>query len=721
MRFGLVHRLMTDALAVIGLLALIASGKMTPAVAGVVFVGLIVALALPDRFKQLSAVRMLGTVLPLLALAAQVARLLAGADPIPVVVEFAALLQVARLATRRGAAHDHQVVLLALLHLIAGTVLGGGLTYALALVGFLVLTPGALVLSHLRREVEGNYRQGARDRTGMPVDVPRILRSRRVIGRGFLAFTCVLSVPVFLFTAFLFVLFPRVGFTWLNVPTIEPRRMVGFSDQVDLGGVGTIRTDPTLVMRVRPRDLPAEPPQRKNLYLRGALFDSYDGRTWARHGGGSEAIQQFGDLTVLRRQPRAGSDRVLGIDLESIQPAVVFLPGDAVALRVLDGTRPYFASSPIRQGSRGGLEYEQSQLGGLKYEVYLPPKGLVVPERSSPEQLARHLTIPRSLPERVRQLALDMTKGQTEPVAIARALEHGLREGYRYDLSSPSGAAADPLDHFLFESKRGHCEFYSTAMAMMLRLRGVPSRNVTGFVGGTYNRFGEFYAVRQGDAHSWVEAYLPDLGWTRFDPTPPSNAAPQAATEGFVAILREMVEAAAQGWQRNVEGFDLQKQIGIARTLRDLFRSSAQPKAGAPSADRVDWRTVGLGLAVLALAIAAAVWRFRRRRSGAKQGATSEHSKQRSIELYLKLEAALRIRGVPRPSGTPPRTHAEALEEAGHPVGAEARALTEIYLGARFGGEELGVETERDVRARIQALRAGQDAATRRAGAGLSG
>jgi protein-glutamine gamma-glutamyltransferase len=709
MRFGLVHRLMTDALAVIGLLALVASGKMSSAVASVVLVGLAVALALPDRFKQQSVVRMLGTVLPLLALAAQVARLLAGADPIPVVVEFAALLQVARLATRRGAAHDHQVVLLSLLHLIAGTVLGGGLTYALALIGFLILTPGALVLSHLRREVEGNYRQGARDRTGMPVDVPRILRSRRVIGRGFLAFTCLLAVPVFLFTAFLFVLFPRVGFTWLTVPAIEPRRMVGFSDQVDLGGVGTIRSDPTLVMRVRPHDLPAEPPQRKNLYLRGALFDSYDGRTWARHGGSAEILQQFGELTILRRHPRRGTDRSMGIELEPIQPPVVFLPGDAVALRVLDGSRPYFLQSPVRQGTRGGLEYEQTKVTGLKYEVYLPPKGLVVPEVSTEQQLSRHLTIPRNLSERVRALALDMTRGQTEPVGIARALERGLREGYRYDLSSPSGAAADPLDHFLFESKRGHCEFYSTAMAMMLRVRDVPSRNVTGFVGGTYNRFGGFYAVRQGDAHSWVEAYLPDLGWTRFDPTPPSSAAPQAATEGFLVVLREMVEAAAQGWQRNVEGFDLQRQMGLARSLRDFFRSHDEPGKAGPKAQHLDWRRVGLAVAAAALIGGVLVWWLRRRRGGETTREGRALSRQRSIELYLKLEAALRARGVPRPSGTPPRTHAEALEQAGHPVGPETRALTEIYLGARYGGDELGIEAERSFRARVHALRAGQD------------
>ena len=141
MRFGFVHRVMTDALASLGVLALVLSGQFNRWVSAAILIGL------------------------------------------------AAALQIIRLATRKGAAHDQQVIVLALLHLIAGTVLGGGIGYGLCFIGFLVVAPGALVLSHLRREVEGNYRQGARDRTGLPVDVPRILRSRRVIGPGFLALT----------------------------------------------------------------------------------------------------------------------------------------------------------------------------------------------------------------------------------------------------------------------------------------------------------------------------------------------------------------------------------------------------------------------------------------------------------------------------------------------------------------------------------------------------
>src|SRR5947208_430960 len=178
MRFGLIHRLMTDAIAVLGILALVTSGELGPWIRGAVLIGLVVA-------------------------------------------------------------------------------------------------PGALVLSHLRREVEGNYRQGARDRTGLPVDVPRILRSRRVVDRAFLVATCLLSIPIFWFTAGLFVLFPRVGLSFLLLSKPHSGRMVGFSEHVDLGEVGTLRTDPTIALRVEipEKDLP-NPPARLAMHLRGAAFDT---------------------------------------------------------------------------------------------------------------------------------------------------------------------------------------------------------------------------------------------------------------------------------------------------------------------------------------------------------------------------------------------------------------------------------------------------------------
>lgn len=703
MRFGLVHRLMTDTLAALGVFALIASGKLHPVAVALVLVGLGASFVLPERLKQGRTMRMLGAFLPPVFLALQLLRLFLGATPIPIVVEFAALLQVVRLATRRGAAHDHQVILLALLHLIAGTVLGGGLTYAAALVGFLILTPGALVLSHLRREVEGNYRQGARDRTGMPVDVPRILRSRRVIDSRFLLFTCSLALPVFLTTALLFLAFPRVGFAWLVVSPVEPSRVVGFSDRVDLGGIGTIRSDPALVMRVVPGLLPETPPHRKNLYLRGAAFDRYDGRAWERSVRIPHHREMGTPLIALTRYPRQ-SDEVWKIELEPIQPAVVFLPGEAAAFELLEENRRPGRLRPLVQiGTHGEIEYVSGGPGGVAYRVYLPARGTNTTVAPLSEALATsYLQLPTNLSGRVLELGREWTSGESDPAALAIRIQERLRREYRYDLNSPSGGTQDPLDHFLFESKAGHCEFYSTAMVILLRTLGVPARNVTGFVGGTYNRFGNFYAVRQGDAHSWVEAFLPDVGWKRFDPTPPSLAEALGRRDSTWVTMRELVEALAQSWDRHVVGFDMNHQLGLLGKVRtELARGRELARDLTPSRDRLQ-SVLFSALGIAAVFAAFFLWRRRGRKPGAGD---RELQGLRTVDLYRRLERTLDALGLSRPLATPPLRHAQAISGAGHPLGEEIMALTHLYVRARFGGEPLSRPEEEDFLGRVSALR----------------
>jgi len=98
-----------------------------------------------------------------------------------------------------------------------------------------------------------------------------------------------------------------------------------------------------------------------------------------------------------------------------------------------------------------------------------------------------------------------------------------LRHHYRYTLHLPTTAPKDPLANFLFERKEGHCEYFASAMAVMLRSLAIPSRVVNGFRGGEFNDLNGQYVVRASDAHSWVEAYFPGHGWVGFDPTPASS------------------------------------------------------------------------------------------------------------------------------------------------------------------------------------------------------
>jgi transglutaminase-like putative cysteine protease len=705
-KFGFVHRVMTDLLAVLGLLSLITSGELDPWMSGGIVIGLIFAVFIPERLQEHPRTGNVGAGLSLVLLIGQLTRLFLGGDVLALAVEFAAALQVIRLATRRGAAHDQQIILLALVHLVAGTVLGGGLAYGLCFFGFLVVAPGALVLSHLRREVEGNYRQGARDRTGLPVDVPRILRSRRVISRQFLLTTCSLSIPIFLFTGMLFVLFPRVGLSLLLLGHARSTRMIGFSDRVDLGGVGRLRTDPTIAMRVTPAHLSDNPPLRLAFYLRGTAFDRYDGTTWSRTRTGRYPAEQQGSLVIVHHYDSEPARRSLQIDLEPISPPVILLPPDAVSFRLLTRGDPVLGrATPVFVGPEGEYKYSGDDRG-LRYEVLSKGAAPIAAEPLDAVERARYLVLPHQLPERVARLARDWTRGIVGARAEATAIELHLRNEYRYDLDSPSGAAKNPLDHFLFESHRGHCEFYSTAMAVLLRTVGVPTRNVTGFVGGTYNRFGHFYAVRQGDAHSWVEVYLDGVGWTPFDPTPPANATPQVATSGLFAVLRDMAEAAAQRWSRYVVGYDLEQQIRLLRWAVKRYEGTGSLHRGFLSV-RSPWRTGILFMGVF-LIFGGAYYHLRFRKRVPRNSPVDPSERPATVQivaLYRSLEAAMAVRGAPRVASTPPLTHAEALSALNHPIAGEVLALTQRYVEVRYAGQSLTEQDRREFTRRVRALR----------------
>jgi transglutaminase-like putative cysteine protease len=517
-----------------------------------------------------------------------------------------------------------------------------------------------------------------------------------------------LSVPIFLFTAVLFVLFPRVGlsFLWLNHSRTE--RMVGFSERVDLGGVGRLRSDPTIVMRVEPPSpLPASPPPRIALYLRGAAFDRYDGRAWSKSPNNREiTYDQAAGFVRIRRFPDPSRDRVMRIDLEPIDPPVVFLPLDAVAVEVVTAPAGLDRTPPrIYSGTDGILRYQSPDQRGLRYNVLIantfePVRlGLESGERN------RYLALP-ALSPRIAELAKTWAGDASDSLTRARTIEAKLRKGYRYDLDSPSGAAKDPLEDFLFRSKRGHCEFYSTAMTVMLRTLGVPARNVTGFVGGTFNRFSRSYVVRQGDAHSWVEVWADGVGWTRFDPTPPSDAIPKSEIGGAFAVLRDFVEALGQRWSRHVVGYDLRQQLGLYGELQNSYRrlvpvtSPLHRVIGSPRRLLITL----LALAALGFGLRE-LYRLRRRKGAPDDQPNSDRRASSAAELYQALERVLSARGIPRPTGTPPLAHARALSALGHPLSGEVLDLTERYLRARFGGEELDATDRRVYADRVRALK----------------
>jgi len=244
--------------------------------------------------------------------------------------------------------------------------------------------------------------------------------------------------------------------------------------------------------------------------------------------------------------------------------------------------------------------------------------------------------------------------------------------------------------------KQGHCEYFATAMAVMLRTQGVATRLVNGFLPGEYNEASGAFTVRQSDAHSWVEVYFPESkSWVTFDPTPPAGRAATTRT-GFAGMLSKYSEALELMWFQYVVGYDKQEQRSLVTSARnklfDLQRGSVnkfeQMRAALPSLIR----PILVSAASLFGLMAAILLTRRVRRFGWRRGLRvwqgGDESEATRVEFYERLLKALERQGIKRELYETPLEFASA-------VGVnEASAITNAYNRVRFGEEELS-EPER--------------------------
>jgi len=189
-----------------------------------------------------------------------------------------------------------------------------------------------------------------------------------------------------------------------------------------------------------------------------------------------------------------------------------------------------------------------------------------------PGNMEDYLRLP-PLDIRISKLAEEVTATASNNFDKAAALERYLRTRFGYTLNLPRSVPRDPLANFLFERKAGHCEYFASSMAVMLRSLRIPSRIVTGFRGGEFNDLTGQYVVRASNAHSWVEAYFPNYGWVSFDPTPGGSLETRS---GWSRALL-YVDAAASFWREWIINYDVshQRTLGsdAARSGRRLLES----------------------------------------------------------------------------------------------------------------------------------------------------
>ena len=695
MRFEFSLKLVAYMFAGLGLIALMLGTTFTPVDSTIVMVAFVASWFAERPLIDRPGYSRFWNVAAVVVLLIQVARAIGGEATLTVGVQYAAFLQISRLSHRKTAADYQQIAILSFLHLIAGTVLSSGLDYGVVFFGFVIVMPWMLTLTHIRKELESQHGVGS------PM-LRAELESHELTTASFFGGTTLLAVPLFMLTAAMFFAFPRVGFGFLSSLGTRTTAVAGFGDDVALGGFGTIRDDPTVIMRVKMNDRPEPPPASIGVRLRGTSFDRYTDGRWSRTQFAGEPIRRLQDEYVLSRPPKP-EDVEYEIILDPMEEAVLFIPDGTVALRVPPTIRAgrsryrkvfYAPGFDLRYGGR--LE------GPLNYKAIVSreQRGIVEPIPSTLQQ--RYLEVPAEA-ERVAALAKQVAAGATDPRVQAQRIERYLRSGgdYAYTLEQPDTEGKDPLQVFLFEVKAGHCEYFSTAMAIMMRSLGVPTRNVTGFLGADYNPYGDYYAVRNGHAHSWVEIYA-DGRWLTFDPTPASGQV-FASQSGLGVKLRQLLDAMRVRWSEYVVEYNIRDQARALQGLANWYRSlrgkyrGADARADGGEGDeggladipfRPDWRWFIAIMGIFGVGVLVARWQRKRRRQS-RAGRQLDPDRDRAVRLYLSLESSLRKAGQARPADVTPAEHVEELGKSGFLAAGEVREVTEAYLATRFGGDPL--------------------------------
>ena len=690
-RFSLpgARRLATHAAAASGFAAMTTGGEI-PLPATIAFVVVLIAsLAKRDRpLPGLSAALTVAT-----AGAGVVLLFLVAQGPLDLVLGaslFAAAVCSNRLLGRKGPQDDPLLLLTTLLMLAAGAALSGELAYALCFVAYGFSATLALTLSHLERSAEeAHLSPNARD---------------ALLGPSLALSVSGLSALALLGAAAVFILFPRVNAQWLGRHR-GSRSVVGYTGQVQLGGSGELGTDARPALRVHfpdfdadhlPRDLTDEQ-GTLDLLWRGAPLDHFDGKSWSVTTGPN------------LNKPLAGAPvgpfalRVQVEVLPHTESMLIFSPGDPLAARILSLDTPQERRGPMALLDKLGRAFiVPAPDGYYAYELWTKPvdaSKLRGHGRTYPEEVRRrNLQLPKDLDPRVAELAKRWAGTATEPLDQAQALVNHLRAEYRYTTQLP-GDVSDPLADFLFSRKAGHCEFFSTAMVVMLRTLGVPAREVTGFAGGVRAPAGDHFIVRGGDAHAWVEVYVPDVGFVDFDPSPP--AARDTVPHGVQAWLMALSDAASEWWRKEVIDYDLRTQVDALRRAGQAISNAAQRFSrdddNAPHA--LPYGKLKPILLVLAIGLAIAIVRRALRRN--RPTTPSDEA----AAAYAQMLGLLSWRGVRRGEAETARELCARLRRESFAQAADVEQLTALYEQARFAGKPWGAQERANVRALLGSVR----------------
>ena len=532
-----------------------------------------------------------------------------------------------------------------------------------------------------------------------------------------------LAAVTFVCTLIIFFIIPRVNAGFYQKGYGENIRTSGFSDSVDLGAIGPIKRDLSVVMRVELPDQTVR--QEERLYLRGVAFDRYDGRSWVNQLSHRKEMGETipGTFTLRRsrflKQSEQGPTLRQNILLEPLDTPVLFA---APFAETVSGRFPAVQSDPS-----GALHLPYPSSSRIEYTVISRPNPVLPadfeaqPVSYSDSLIRYFLQVPLQS-ERISALAHEIVATKHSPYEKALAIQEYLSHNYRYSLDAPLAQQIHPLEEFLFSRKTGYCEHYATAMVMLLRTIGIPARLVTGFLATEWNDYGSYYVVRQQDAHAWVEVYLQRSGWVLMDPTPAAGEEADSALPMWQAMGR-VLDSFRLRWSRLVVQYSAADQLAVVREIttnsasaRNLawdsfatFWTSMAAAAGKVTAgisrDNILMFVEQIGFVLIGLCtlIWLALARSWNSRFLSKRGTGDEPT---ITALYKRMIRHLSGRGIPKHAAMTPLELTRMTQDRWADAASAVATITEIYCRGRFSRTPLTSEEIRSAQDNLRQLMA---------------
>ena len=619
---------------------------------------------------------------------------------------------------------------ISVLQIACGASISLDIQFGLLFLIYLVIGFWTLILFYLRREVEGGAGFFLDDRR--PVTVEKL--DPATIRRSFKFGLVAMLVCLFVCTFALFLVLPRIHVRVINVRVPGNKAMVGFTKNIRLGEIGEIKDNAQVVMRARLiRNGESFRPAGDSLLWRGLALDDYDrGRwrvtsykhlqiwgsdgEWNDHRNGRVIASAIGNqlqqpwppvpnTTILK-----GNEILQEIALETTGSGVIFslyppirylLPVDAQAMSL----------ELLHWNTRFDISTSK-----ISYKVFSSPSAFV-PSPIGPRysRLSRMVfgRIPKNLLQdgRLIRLANQITQNSDSdtPVEKVTSIRRWLELNCKYTMLpgvTRNNPDDDPVLAFLFQTRKGHCEYFATAQVLLSRAVGVPARVVNGFRGGEWNELGEFYVVRQRHAHSWAEIFLSNEGWIPVDPSPlESEQRLLAGTEQlqkYYFFFQNLYDRAIL--QYNPRQTQLFSGL-MGNALFDL-KNDLLPTGGGFSLEGSEAIQSWIGQAALVLTLVAAaagifalIIRIARSSWGSRSAVGQGRAGHSPIAFYREMLLLLSKKlGREKEVAATPSEFAEDLISQ-HGTSLEpVRRVTQLYYGARFSGNHLSTGEEDEVR-----------------------